>query len=118
MDEVDTFLRDRDDLRGVLNAGHDRDAAKVPRCVGDEHQPRVFNVWAPVAFAGIGRQHDTLMDRSIVIEMKRRGRGETVTPLRRRERQRLRDLKRKCARWAKDVAEALPAIEVANARAR
>ena len=27
----------------------------------------MFNVWAPVAFAGIGKQHDKLMDRSIVL---------------------------------------------------
>src|SRR5204862_4553478 len=36
VDEADTFLADQDELRGVLNAGHDRHSAVVPRCVGDD----------------------------------------------------------------------------------
>ena len=113
VDEVDTFLRDRDDVRGVLNAGHDRQTAKVPRCVGDDHEPRVFGVWAPVAFAGIGKQHDTLMDRSIVIAMKRRSVAERVAAFRRRQREALGDLRRKCIRWARDVLEQLQQVEPA-----
>ncbi|HEX3854758.1 MAG TPA: DUF3631 domain-containing protein [Polyangiaceae bacterium] len=111
VDEVDTFLRDREDLRGVLNAGHDRQSAKVLRCVGDDNEPRVFDVWAPVAFAGIGKQHDTLMDRSVVISMKRRSTGETVAQFRRRQREALGDLPRKCARWARDFTERLRDVE-------
>lgn len=53
VDEVDTFLRDREDVRGVLNAGHERVSAKVVRCVGDDIDVRMFDVWAPVALAGI-----------------------------------------------------------------
>jgi putative DNA primase/helicase len=111
IDEADTFLRDHDELRGVLNAGHDRQSAVVARCVGDESEPRVFRVWAPVAFAGIGKQHDTLMDRSIVIAMKRRSPGERVAPFRRRERDALGTLNRKCARWARDNLERLRSAE-------
>lgn len=108
VDEADTFLRDRDDLRGVLNAGHDRHSAKVLRCVGDDHEPRVFDVWAPVAFAGIGKQHDTLMDRSIVVSMKRRSAAdEPVASFRRRQREALGDLHRKVAGWAIDNVERL-----------
>ena len=33
IDEADTFLRD-DDLRGMLNKGHSKEGAFVPRCVG------------------------------------------------------------------------------------
>ena len=112
VDEADTFLRDRDDLRGVLNAGHDRQSAKVPRCVGDDHEPRVFDVWAPVAFAGIGKQHDTLMDRSIVISMKRRSpASEPVASFRRKQREALGDLHRKLVRWARDNGEHLANLE-------
>ena len=107
VDEVDTFLRDRDDVRGVLNAGHDRQNAGVPRCVGDEHEPRVFNTWGAVAFAGIGKQHDTLMDRSVVVSMKRRSPGEKVEAFRRRQREALHDLHRKIAQWARDEVERL-----------
>jgi hypothetical protein len=107
VDEVDTFLRDRDDVRGVLNAGHDRASARVPRCVGDEHEPRVFHVWTPVAFAGIGKQHDTLMDRSIVVSMKRRAPNESVAPFRRSQREAVRVVAGKAARWANDNVERL-----------
>jgi putative DNA primase/helicase len=108
VDEADTFLRDRDDLRGVLNAGHDRQSAKVPRCVGDDHEPRVFDVWAPVAFAGIGKQHDTLMDRAVVISMRRRSVGsEPVASFRRRQREALSALHRKIVRWTRDSLDAL-----------
>ncbi len=111
VDEADTFLRDHDELRGVLNAGHDRQSARVARCVGDDSEPRVFAVWAPVAFAGIGKQHDTLMDRSVVISMKRRSGAEKVAPFRRRQREALGDLHRRCARWTADNLDQLRAAE-------
>jgi putative DNA primase/helicase len=114
VDEADTFLRDRDDVRGVLNAGHDRQIAKVLRCVGDDHEPRVFGVWAAVAFAGIGKQHDTLMDRSIVLSMKRRATSEPVAQFRRRQREELGELQRKCVRWARDSLEQLQSVKVVS----
>jgi Protein of unknown function (DUF3631)/Bifunctional DNA primase/polymerase, N-terminal/Primase C terminal 1 (PriCT-1) len=107
VDEADTFLRDHDELRGVLNAGHDRQSARVARCVGDDSEPRVFAVWAPVAFAGIGKQHDTLMDRSVVIAMKRRSGSEKVAPFRRAQREALGALHRRCTRWATDNLDQL-----------
>jgi Protein of unknown function (DUF3631)/Bifunctional DNA primase/polymerase, N-terminal/Primase C terminal 1 (PriCT-1) len=113
VDEADTFLRERDDLRGVLNAGHDRQSAKVLRCVGDDSEPRVFGVWAAVAFASIGKQHDTLMDRSIVVSMKRRREAsEPIAKFRRRERDKLVDLSRRLVRCAADNAATLSDLQV------
>ena len=37
VDEADTFLRDSDELRGVLNSGHSRDQAFLIRCEGINH---------------------------------------------------------------------------------
>jgi hypothetical protein len=54
VDEADTFLAGQDELRGVLNAGHDRQSVVVPRCVGDEFEPKVFHVFGAVAIAAIG----------------------------------------------------------------
>ena len=71
VDEADTFLRDRDDLRGVLNSGHLRASAVVVRTVGDEHEARLFSTWAPKAVALIGTLPDTLADRSIILSMRR-----------------------------------------------
>jgi len=107
VDEADTFLADQDELRGVLNAGHDRHSAVVPRCVGDDFEPKAFRVFGAVAIAAIGKLPDTLMDRSIVIEMKRKAPSEKVQKLRRRQREALASLPRQCARWATDNLKAL-----------
>ena len=54
IDEADSFLVDRDDLRGILNSGHTRAGAYVVRMVGDDHEPRMFATWSAVAIAAIG----------------------------------------------------------------
>jgi hypothetical protein len=110
VDEADTFLEGREDLRGVLNAGHDRQSATVLRCAGEDLEPRLFRVFAPVAIAAIGRLPDTLMDRSIVIEMRRKTGSETVDRFRRGEREGLARVPRRCARWVADNLEALKAV--------
>ncbi|HVT15591.1 MAG TPA: hypothetical protein VHQ90_05330 [Thermoanaerobaculia bacterium] len=46
IDEAETFLGEREELRGVLNSGHSRDAAFVVRTTGDDHEPRRFSTWA------------------------------------------------------------------------
>lgn len=82
IDEADTFLRDNEELRGVLNSGHSRDSAYIIRTAGDDHEPRAFNTWAPKAIALIGKLPSTLADRSIVIPMRRKLPGEQVERLR------------------------------------
>jgi hypothetical protein len=42
IDEADTFLRDNEELRGVLNQGH-RKGGQVIRTAGDDYEPRIFN---------------------------------------------------------------------------
>jgi hypothetical protein len=106
IDEADTFLKDNDELRGVLNTGH-RKGGTVIRTVGDDHEPRLFSTWAPVAIAMIGRLPDTLADRSIDISLRRRKSTEKVQSFRSDRAQHLAVLASKMARWAKDNAEAL-----------
>jgi hypothetical protein len=60
-----------------LNAGH-RKGATVPRCDGKDNQLKFFPVFGPKAFACIGGLPDTLMDRSLVITMQRRGADQPV----------------------------------------
>jgi putative DNA primase/helicase len=72
IDEADAFMKQDENLRGLLNAGHTRDTAFVIRTVGDDHVPKRFSVWGPKAIAGIGRLADTLMDRAIVLPMRRK----------------------------------------------
>lgn len=91
-------------LLAVLNAGH-RKGATIPRCDGGQHEVRYFPVYGPKFFAAIGRLPDTLLDRSIVIRMKRRSKSQAV------ERFRL----------ARATAEAMPirerAVEFAQSHA-
>jgi putative DNA primase/helicase len=107
IDEADTFLRDREELRGILNSGHTRQTAYVIRTVGDEHEARCFTTWSPKAIAMIGRLPTTLEDRSIPIPMKRKAPGETVERLRLDRLGNFLDLKRRAFRWGMDHEAAL-----------
>ncbi|MCP4545109.1 MAG: hypothetical protein GY835_01430, partial [bacterium] len=81
IDEADTFLHGKDELRGILNSGHQQDGS-VLRTVGDDHEPRAFSTFAPAAIAMIGELPDTLADRSIAICMKRKKAQEKTDRLR------------------------------------
>jgi hypothetical protein len=82
IDEGDTFVvRDDDELRGILNSGHTRDLAFVVQLVGEDLEPRKFSTWAPKAIAAIGSLASTLLDRSIIVRMRRRRRDEEIERL-------------------------------------
>lgn len=114
IDEADTFLRQNDEAAGIVNSGHTRRTARVIRTVEIDGQfmPQAFSTWCPMAVASIGRQRDTLEDRSIVVNLRRRLPSETVVRLRPDTFERHRDRRRKLLRWAQDVGEALPNVVV------
>jgi hypothetical protein len=64
-------------LLAVLNAGH-RKGSTIPRCEPPRHEVHHFPVYAPKVFCAIGRLPDTLMDRSIVVHMRRRTKAQPV----------------------------------------
>ena len=107
IDEADTFLRDNDELRGVLNSGHIRSSARVIRTVGDDHEPKAFRTWAPKAIALIGEPPSTLLDRSIVVPLRRKRRDEAVQRFRMDRLGDLQELARRAARWAEDNIDIL-----------
>jgi Protein of unknown function (DUF3631) len=88
LDEVDAIFgakaRDREDLRGLLNAGYRRGA--VARRMGGARMTTLeaFPVYCPKAFAAIGKLPDTIADRSISIRLQRKTREERVERFRRR----------------------------------
>ena len=47
IDEADTFLKNNDELRGIINSGHTRASAHVIRVEGDSHEPVKFSTWGP-----------------------------------------------------------------------
>jgi Protein of unknown function (DUF3631) len=110
IDEADTFLKENDELRGVLNTGHRR-GGQVLRTVGEDHEPRQFSTWAPAAIAMIGRLPDTLNDRSVIINLRRRKPEERIKPFRGDRAADLRVIARKMTRWAQDHTVALTAVD-------
>lgn len=107
VDEADAFLRENEELRGLLNCGHTRDSAYIVRVVGDDHTPRKFNVWGAKAIAGIGHLADTLMDRAILLELRRKLPHEQVERLRHAEPELFDNLAAKLARFAEDYRDAV-----------
>ena len=53
IDEADTFIKTDEEISGLINAGHTRDSAIAWRLVGDNHEPKGFDVWGAKALAGI-----------------------------------------------------------------
>jgi hypothetical protein len=90
LDESDAaFKADKEyaeTLRGSLNAGFRRGGV-TSLCVGQgaNLSYRDFPVFSPKAIAGIGRLPDTIADRAIPIELRRRAPGEDVERFRQRK---------------------------------
>ena len=113
IDEADTFLKGKDDLRGVLNSGHDLESAHVSRLERDKDgwHPRLFSTFCPIAIAMIGSLPDTLADRSIHIRLHRSLPTENIAHFRADRASDLRDLARKMARWGQDHFDELSAAD-------
>jgi putative DNA primase/helicase len=104
IDEADSFVKDNEELRGILNSGHTKPAAYIIRNVevNGEHKPRRFSTWAPKAIATIRELADTLEDRSIVLQLQRKPKAASVARLRKRDSDEFSALRRQAARWADD----------------
>lgn len=89
MDEIDAVFgpkaRDREDLRGMLNAGYRRGVVVYRMGGAKMNVLEPFPVFCAKAFAGIGALPDTIADRAITIRLERRTREEPVERFRRRE---------------------------------
>jgi hypothetical protein len=102
VDEADTFLRSSDELRGILNSGHNRAGAFVIRTQGDDHEPKKFRTWSPKAVALIGKLPPTLASRGLHIELRRKAIGEKAEPVRADRLGHLVPLNRQAIRFAAD----------------
>jgi hypothetical protein len=110
IDEADSFVKENEGMRGILNSGHTRPAAFVLRCEGEgsNQRPREFSTWCAKVIASIGVLAATLMDRSIQIWLRRRKKDDP--PIERRplrDTPELAELRRRCRRWANDHMKAL-----------
>lgn len=90
LDEADTVFGSRakgdEELRGLLNSGHRRGATYM-RMVGEgtSMDAKAFSTFSAVTLAGLGDLPETVMQRAVVIRMRRRAPHETVEPFRRRQ---------------------------------
>jgi len=107
VDESDAFMRENEELRGIFNSGHTRDSAYVLRVVGDEFEPKQFSTWGAKAIAGIGKLADTLMDRAVTLELRRKLPHEKVQRLRDAEPDLFDHLRARLCRFAQDNREAV-----------
>lgn len=116
LDEADTVFGrkaadNHEDLRGIINAGHQRNRPYI-RWDAIARQCEYCPTFSMVALAGIGALPDTIMDRAVIIRMRRRAPGENVEPYRtRRDRPPLDALRGRLASWGAKHRSALARLE-------
>jgi Protein of unknown function (DUF3631) len=108
VDEADTLWGTRkqadsnEDLRGLLNAGHQRNRPMLRWDVTSRTLDQL-DTFAMALLAAIGELPDTIMDRAVVVRMRRRAPGEHVDPYRtRRDAPPLNQLRDRLSGWARD----------------
>jgi len=75
------------------------------RTVGENFTPAKFNTWGAKALAGIGHTADTIMDRSVVLKLRRKLPHEEVDRLRYAGPDLFSTLQEKLTRFANDYSE-------------
>jgi len=113
IDEYDSVNDEmKETLRNVLNSAFQRGRHAI-RCVGQgaDLSLQEFDVFGPVAVAGIGKLPGTVADRSIPISLKRKAPNERVARFDREARNRLGKLRQKALRWAEDIRDQLDSLD-------
>jgi len=106
LDEVDSWLPQAEELRGLLNAGHKRGACAY-RCEGEGNAVRPFRA----VLAGIGQLTGTLHDRSIVVPLAKAEEGQIRHRFNDERIEIETELCRKLARWTADNLAALKSCD-------
>jgi putative DNA primase/helicase len=102
LDEGDTYMPEDECLRGIINSGHIRQTAFVLRCNINTLEPECFSTWCPKIIGGIGRLPDTLQDRAVAIDLKRKLATESTKRLTLNFNDECLHSRRKCLRWCQD----------------
>lgn len=117
IDEADTRLNPRrsgsdgyEDLRGIINSGHQRNRPYL-RWDAAARATENCPTFAFAALAGIGELPETIMDRAVVIRMRRRTAAEKVASYRSRDGAPLRKLGEDIGAWLREHIRKLSAAE-------
>jgi putative DNA primase/helicase len=109
IDEADSFLKDNEELRGVLNSGFER-SGQVIRVIErrEEFVPVAFATYCHTVLASIGELPSTLADRAIPIRLQRKAVTEKTEKLRHAgNKTALAELARKFSRWSANSSKSL-----------
>ncbi|BAV10790.1 hypothetical protein MOSL_0217 [Moraxella osloensis] len=114
IDEIDTSLKDKNELLGIVNAGYSRHASNVPRMNQDKGGiVEKFDVFGAKVFSGIGEMKGTFASRAIRFELRRKTDSDKVKRFNKRTLpyETTNELQRKVKRWAVDNRQAVQAVE-------
>ena len=113
IDEADAYMNGNNEIRGIVNAGYKR-GGKVLRTIAtkNDYITKTFDCYGAMAIAGIGNRDATIMDRSIIIIMRRAGpHDRRVKKLRERlVKPQTTKLQRMCMRYMMDNVNAISEI--------
>jgi len=114
VDEADSFMRDDDGMRNLLNAGHTKAFAYTMRCIGEgaNLEPVDFSTWCPKALASIGTLKGTITDRGFRITLHRRTRDQEIARRPMADTEEFQTMRSRLMRWAEDNADRLAAYHV------
>jgi hypothetical protein len=115
IDEADTQVSKNEEVKGILNSGHDRAGAVIVRQIPNketgEHKTGIFSTWSPIV-VGWNAEHvrvwKPLRSRSLIVAMKRKRNDEHVERLRPSDIDQLHVLGSRAVGWALNVVQLLP----------
>lgn len=113
IDEADTFLAGKNDnIIGIINSGHTRNTAFVIRVTGEDHIPKRFSTWSPMAFASIKGIAGTVMDRSVIVSLRRKTTHEKAQRLSIDFKEEQELIRKKLVKWGKDNFKQLKSNQI------
>lgn len=112
IDELDSFGNHNEELRNIINSSHTKDTAFVFRMTGDGKnlEPQRFSTWSPVCIGMIGKPKPTIIDRSIIISLKRKLLKDKTKKLKIDIIKQLEPIRQKLKRWANDNFSAIKSL--------
>ena len=111
LDEAETYLATNEELRGVIDSGHEREFAYVIRTMQEGEGTIRFPTWCPKVLAMISLPKRTILSRSVHVRLVRKGAEVKLEKLKKKHREELENLRSKISRLANDIREKVRGFE-------
>ena len=112
LDEADAYMQENEQMRGVINSGHERQLAYVIRVINDAGETGQFSTWSPKAIARIGQPKRTILSRSIPIRLERKSKETKTEKLKSGHKLEFEDLRRKISRLANEIRSSVQVFKL------